>query len=603
VIVRRALALIVALACVLVAPAAALAQAKFADPAKVLRVMFPVAETGFDPQATQDLYSGHVQRAIFETLFSYDYLARPYKLVPNTAAAMPEISADGRTWTIKVRRGIHFADDPAFKGRRRELTAHDYVYSWKRLLDPRMRSPYLWYLDGKLVGADRAIAAAKEAGKLDYDAPIEGLRALDDETIQLKLVEPEYVLAGYMAHQAMSAVAREVVEAYGDASGWVMTNPVGTGPFRLKEWRRGQKITLEANPSFREEHFPAAGEQGDATTLARMKGKRLPQIGRIEISIIEESNPQLLAFDSRELDYANVPADLVPNVLDAGNKLKPAYANQGVRLARLVQPALAYTYFNMEDPVVGDYTPDRIALRRAIVMGFNVKELVDVWYQGQAMIAQQPIPPVLSGHVEGLSARPPYDPATAMKLLDRFGYKDRDGDGFRETPDGKPLTLTMGSATSGRDRARDELWKKSMARIGIRVDFLVQKWPDLLKMGRAGKLQMWPVGWITQYNEGDAFMQLLYSKNIGQSNYSRFALPEYDELYRKTKRLPAGPERTALYRTMSDLVNAYNPWDLGVWRIENTLVRPWIDGYKKHAFNEHAWKYYDIDLAARRVGK
>jgi len=603
--VRRARALkrlaLAALAAAVVVTVPAAAQ-QWADPGKVLRVTFPIAETGFDPQATSDLYSGHVQRAIFEPLYVYDYLARPYRLVPNTASGLPEISPDGRTWTIRIKPGIHFADDPAFKGRKRELTAHDYVFAWKRLLDPRMRSPYLWYLDGKLIGAERVLASAKEAGKLDYDAEIEGLRALDRHTLQVKLVEPDYILMGYMAHAAMSAVAREVVEAYGDASGWVMANPVGTGPFRLAEWRRGQKIVLEANPGFREEHFPTAGEPADAPTIARMKGKRLPQVGRVEVSIIEESNPQLLAFNSGELDYANVPPDLIPNALDGGNKLKPYYAEQGVRHWRITQPALTYTYFNMEDPVVGGYAPEKVALRRAIVMGFNVRELIDVWFQGQAMEANQPIPPVVSGHVVGdVGGAVPRDPKLAMQLLDRFGYRDRDGDGFRELPDGKPLALVMGSATSGRDRARDELWKKSMTRIGIRIDFLVQKWPDLLKMGRAGKLQMWPVGWITQYNEGDAFMQLLYSRNIGQSNYSRFALPEYDELYRQTKRRPAGPERTALYRKMSELVNAYNPWDLGVWRVENTLVRPWVGGYKKHAFHEHAWKFYDLDVERRRA--
>ena len=187
----------------------------------------------------------------------------------------------------------------------------------------------------------------------------------------------------------MSAVAREVIEAYADTNGWAMANPVGTGNYRLREWRRGQRIVLEANANFRDERFPASGEAGDVALVARMKGKRLPQVGRIEVSIIEESNPQLLAFNSRELDYANVPGDLVPNVMDAANRLKAPYAEQGVRLERLTQPALAYTYFNMEDPIVGGYTPDRIALRRAIIMGFDVKELVDVWYQGQAIEATQ----------------------------------------------------------------------------------------------------------------------------------------------------------------------------------------------------------------------
>jgi ABC-type transport system substrate-binding protein len=410
-------------------------------------------------------------------------------------------------------------------------------------------------------------------------------------------------MLGYLSQAAMGAVAREVIEAHTDTTGWAMANPVGTGPYKLAEWRRGQKIVLEANPNYREQYFPQNGEVADRELMAAMKGKRLPQIGRIEIAIIEESNPQLLAFDSRELDYANVPADLVPNVLGAGSNLKPAYVQQGVRLERAMQPALSYCYFNMDDPVVGGYTPERIALRRAIVMGLNTPDLINVWYQGQAVTATQPIPPNVAGHSAGFNVNIKYDPATARALLDRFGYKDRDGDGWRERPDGSPLVLSMGSATSGRDRERDELWKKSMSAIGIKIEFVKQKWPDLLKMGRAAKLQMWPVGWITTYGEGDAFMQLLYSKNIGQSNYSRFVNAEYDELYRQSKRIPDGPERNAIYRKMATIVSAYNPWDRGVYRYENTLVRPWVQGYKKNIYIEHPWQFLDIDTAKRKTEK
>ncbi len=593
-----ALALAAPMLAVLPAPLAA-APPAWADPAKTLRVMFPVAETGFDPQATSDYYSSHVQRGIFESLYQFDYLARPYRFVPDTAAAMPEISADGRTWTIRIKPGIYFADDPAFKGRKRELTAADYVYSWKRLLDPRMRAPFLWYLEGKVAGADAVLAKAKAAGRLDYDAPIEGLKALDRYTLRLTLKEPDYVMLGYMSQMPMAAVAREVIEAYGDASGWAMANPVGTGAYRLAEWRRGQRIVLTANPNYREVHFPESGGPDVREQVAPMKGKRLPQIGRVEISIIEESNPQWLAFEAGDLDYANLPADLVPRVLDPGSALKPVYAKQGVRLARAMQPSLSYCYFNMDDAVVGGYAPERIALRRAVVMGFNTPDEVNVWYQGQAERATQPIPPGVAGHSPGFDVNVKYDPATAKALLDRFGYKDRDGDGWRDRPDGTPLILHMGSATSGRSRELDELWQKSMTAIGIRIEFIKQKWPELLKMGRAAKLQMWPVGWITTYGEGDAFMQLLYSGNIGQSNYSRFRNAEYDELYRQSKRIPGGPERDALYRKMATIAAAYTPWDFGVYRWENTLVRPWVRGYVKNIYNEHPWQYLDLDPARR----
>ena len=161
--------------------------AQAADSDKTLRVAFPVAETGFDPAPVGDIYSQYVNRAIFDPLYQYDYLARPYKIVPNTAVALPDISPDGKTWTIKVKPGIYFADDPAFKGRKRELTAADYVYSWKRVLDPRMRSNNIQIFDGKFVGADTVVSAAKETGKFDYDSPIEGLQAIDRYTIRLQV--------------------------------------------------------------------------------------------------------------------------------------------------------------------------------------------------------------------------------------------------------------------------------------------------------------------------------------------------------------------------------------------------------------------------------
>src|SRR5438874_13358203 len=169
------------LRCLLVAAVVALALsglAAAADLSKTLHVAFVAPENGFDPQATGDLYSNYVNREIFDPLYRYDYLARPYKVVPNTAAAMPEMSADGLTWTIKVRPGIYFTDDPAFKGKKRELSAADYVYSFKRLIDPRLRSSNAQIFDDRLIGAKEAIDAAKKNGKFDYEAAFEGAQAI-----------------------------------------------------------------------------------------------------------------------------------------------------------------------------------------------------------------------------------------------------------------------------------------------------------------------------------------------------------------------------------------------------------------------------------------
>jgi len=582
---------------------AAATAAPAADPAKVLHVSFPVDITGFDPQATADAYSARIERAIFDSLLQYDYLKRPYELAPATAESLPQITDGGRTIVFKVKKGIYFTPDPAFRGKPRELVAADYVYSWKRLLDPQLATQWNVLVGGKFVGADAVVAKAKAAGRFDYDAKIEGLQALDRYTLQVKLVQPDYLLIENMTTVAMAAVAREVIETYADPkTGRAMEHPVGTGAYMLGDWRRGSKVTLLANPGYREETYPASRDPQESKAVLANAGKRLPLIGQVEISIIEESNPRLLAFNSRQLDYLHLPLDLTTSVLENG-ALKPEYAKQNVTFSRQLEPAFFYTYFNMDDPVVGGYTPERIALRRAIAMAYNVPDEIRIIRQGQATPANQPIAPGLLGHDPNMPRMNAYDPAAARALLDRFGYRDRDGDGYRELPDGRPLVLTKGSTTDTEGRLFDEVWKKSMDAIGIRVEFIKQKWPDLLKMSQAGKLQMWTVGRSTGIRDGGVNLEILVSRNIQSTmNDSRFNLPEYDRLFDQARLLPDSPERSALYRKMSELAGGYAPLVLGVYRYENLVAYPWVLGYKQNAFMVHPWKYLDLDLARRNAG-
>jgi ABC-type transport system substrate-binding protein len=575
------------------------APASHADAERVLRVSFPVAETGFDPQAAGDLYSNEVNRAIFEPLIEYDYLARPYAIVPCTAEALPEISADRLTYTFRVRPGIHFAADPVFAGKARELTAADYVHSIKRILDPAMRSNAYNIVEGRFVGAESVVARARETGRFDYDAPIEGLVAPDRYTLRVTLAFPDADFLANLTTTAMSAVAREVVEAYRDASGWVMTHPVGTGPYRLKDWRRGQRIVLEANPGYREVRYPMPADAGDRRIAQGLAGRRMPLVPRVEISIIEESNPRVLAFAQKDLDYVSVPSDMVSRVLDGQNRLRPQFAEQDVRLARGVMPAIAYLYFNMEDALVGGYTPERVALRRAVALAFNLDEQIRVIQQGQGLPPDQIVPPGMSGHVEGYSRRIPYDPASARALLDKFGYRDRAGDGWRETPEGKPLVLQMHSTPVALDRVQDELWQRSLKAVGIRTEFVKQKWPELLKAARLGQLQAWRVGNISTTPEGFGFLGLLYGRNAGFANLGRFRLPEYDRLYEEARALPAGAARDARIRRMNDLVLAYAPWVMLAFRYENVLSEPWLRGYKYNGTWGHPWAWLDVDPGMR----
>jgi len=159
-----------------------------ADPNKVLRLGFSDIE-GMDPVRSTDDASQWIQAAIFEGLYEWDYLARPTKLSPDTASAPPEITDDGKTWRVRLKAGIFFTEDPAFGEKPRELVADDYVYSMKRRLDPNLRYGGFPLATNAVVGARPAVDAARQPGaKFDYSTPIEGLRALDRYTLQLKFM-------------------------------------------------------------------------------------------------------------------------------------------------------------------------------------------------------------------------------------------------------------------------------------------------------------------------------------------------------------------------------------------------------------------------------
>jgi ABC-type transport system substrate-binding protein len=569
-----------------------------ADAPKILHVVFPVAETGFDPAQISDLYSRTITPHIFESLFTYDPLARPYKIMPLTATAMPEVSADFRTWTVRVRPGIYFDDDPAFKGQRRELVAQDYVYAIERFFDPALKSPnYSSLKDEGIVGLDELRQQSLAAKKpFDYDREVEGLRTLDRYTLQIRLAEPRprfiYTLA---TNDLIGAVAREVVQAYGDS---IMEHPVGTGPFRLKQWRRGSLIVLERSPTFREMRYDAQPDAEDAqgqAWLARLRGRRLPMVDEVHVSIIEENQPRWLAFLNGQIDYVAVPLDYV-NVAMPNGKLAPNLAKKGIVARQYVNADYTMTWFNMEDPVVGGYTPDKVALRRAIGLGIDVDGEIRLLRRGQAIPAQAPMAPNTFGYDPAFKTENgDYDVARANALLDMYGYVDRDGDGWRERPDGSPLILNVATQASQIDRQFDERWKKNMDALHIKVQFNTAQWPENLKAARAGRLQVWSLGSSASEPDSQQALERMYGPASGSANLSRFKMAAFDDLYRRMLVLPDGPERLALFQQASKLIVAYMPYKIHVHRVLTDLNQPWVVGFRRPIFWQQLWQYIDID--------
>ena len=569
-----------------------------ADPKKVFRYAFEIAETSFDPHRISDLYSNVVNQGMFDAPLTYDYLARPVKLKPNTLAAMPEVSADGTTYTLRVKPGIYFADDPAFGGKKRELVAQDFVYSIKRLLDPKVRASQAAEIEPYIVGAEEAATKARKQNGFDYDAPIEGLKTLDRYTFQVKLKQPLYVFIYNFADCRITcAVAREVVERYGDDFG---SHPVGTGPWRLVFWKRTSKMVFERSPSFREEYFDAEPAPGDARgqeILAHLKGKRMPMVDRVEVSIIEETQPRWLSFLNEEMDFMFLVPEEFAYQAFPNNKLAPHLAKRGIRMEQLPALDLTYNFFNMQDPVVGGYTPEKVALRRAISLSYKTQDEIGIIRKGQAIPAQTPYSPGVAGYDPNFrTSANEYSVSKARALLDMFGYVDRDGDGYREMPDGSPLVIHFSSTPTARDQQFDELWKRSLDDIGVRFEVVKGKWPDILKAARAAKIQFWQLGGSATSPDADTWLSSLYGPNV-ESNLAHFALPAYDRLYEKARAMPDGPERTKIYQEMTKLVVAYVPWKVNTHRIRTDMWYPQLVGYRRSPIlSYNFWMYIDIDL-------
>ncbi len=579
------------------------AQAQSPAPEKVLRYAFRSAETGFDPVQITDQYSKAIVAGILDAPLEYDFGARPFKLRPATLAEMPEVSADFKTITMRVKPGIYFSDDPAFKGVKRELTAADYVYSLKRHYDPKLKSGNLYLLENaQILGLSELRRELMKAKKpFDYDREVEGLKALDRYTLQVRLgvADPRFIYQ-FSDAGAFGAVAREVVEFYGDK---IMEHPVGTNAFRLAEWRRSSRIVLERNPNFRDKRYaetvPPEADPRVKAEAAALQGRKLPMVDRVVVEIIEEAQPRWLSFLRGEFDVIEeVPAEFA-GIAMPNNHLAPNLVKQGISMTRYPRADVAVSYFNMEDPVVGGYTPDKIALRRAINLAVDLDKEIRLVRRGQAVKSQNGIPAVAFGHDPALKTEmSEFSLAKAKALLDLYGYTDRDGDGWRDLPDGKPLVLEYATSPDTSFRQLAEQWQKNMDALGVRMVFKIAKWPEQLKASNAGKLQMWGVGWVSTTPDGDTFLALGSSKSKGNANKARFDLPAFEALYERQKAMPDGPERAAVLQEAQRLMVTYAPYKFHVHRIWTDMAQPWVKGYSRNIFVRDFWKYVDIDTAA-----
>lgn len=560
---------------------------------------------GLDPCRAGDVSSALASSRVYEGLYEYAYLARPYRLQPSLARGMPDISPDGLVYTIRIRPGIYFSDDPCFvrtAGKGRELTAGDFIYAIKRNADVKAESSGYWAFNDRIAGLEAFREASLAAGPrgVDYDMPVAGLQAPDAYTLRITLTRPYPQFVWILAMHYAFAVPREAVDYYDGRGGrgWFHSHPVGTGPYILSSWIRNYRIEFVRNPKWAEtgrvERYPSDGEPDDAANgLLAAAGRPIPFIDRIVQYVIGDASTQWLMFLTGQVEQSGVSRDNWDAVIGADRSLTPELKEKGIQLRTSPSMTTFYMGFNMDDPVVG---PNK-KLRQALCCAFDA----DAWaryYNMRMLPANGPIPPGIAGARTASDPNPyAYDLEKAKRLVAEAGYP-----GGIDPATGRRLTLTLeqGSANDPDARASVELFASFMDRIGVKIESSYNNWPTFLDKLDRRQCQMYRMGWVSDYPDAENFLQLFYGPNGSPGpNHSNYSNPEFDTLYERVRVMADSPERTALYEKMAGIAIEDAPWLCLSYPLSFGLQQGWMKNFKPHDYPYGMLKYYDLDPAAR----
>jgi oligopeptide transport system substrate-binding protein len=550
-----------------------------------------------DPAKISDVPASQIGGYVFECLYNYDYYKRPYTLVPELAEALPQITDDGKTFTIKIKRGIHYFDpsggiltwepvkDASGKmiGRRGpEVKAQDFIYSWKRICDFNLDSQnYSAIFQGKVVGVDDWWKYTKDTPKekIDWNKPVEGMQAIGDDTIVIKLIDPFPQLSYNLAHLPTATVSREAVEAYGDNFKYT---PVGTGPYMLAEYRPDERIVFEANPIYR------GGSQLQAENNVSPT-ERLPHVKRVRLDYFEEDLPAWALFTQALVDVSGIPKDTFSMAIDnRTSDLTPAMRDKGIKLNKSIDPTCFFFVFNMTDPIVGKNKP----LRQAMSMAFSRKEYIDLMMNGRGIPMKGPIPPEF----------PTYDEHDVNPYcefnLEAARAKVKEAERINGGPLPEITFLLGGTDTTFRQQA--ELLKAQMAEVGIRIKPDYRTWARFLEVVDSKQAQFFGLGWQADYPDEQTFLQLFYSKNASPGpNSSNYSNPKYDAIYEKAIRMPASPERLKLYKELIAMVQEDCPVIFNCAVVRYSLYYDWVGNVVPTEYAHGVTAYRTLDVEKR----
>ena len=556
------------------------------DPPGTLHLFTEEKTEVLDPVFSTDLYSSKQVSQAYETLYKYHYLKRPYALEPLLAASLPKASQDGLTHLIQIKKGVFFQDDSCFKstlGKGREFNADDVVYSFKRVLDPRIGSRGYTLFENLFVGAKEwRLALAQSTNPLSLDRTVlDGIQAVGRYTLKIKLNHPVGHLMDALALSYTAIVPMEAVEFYGSE---FSERAVGTGPFRLTGFDPGKKIIWDKNPNFRRETFPSGSSKEDkAQGILESENTVIPLVNRIIFTVLSDQDQVWKAFSENKLDVIDSMRNYFPQAINDEEGLEPEFAKKGIRLHKTLLADVTHITFNLNDPILGKNK----LLRQAISLAYDERTFINLFYHGRAIEAQGAIPPGVFGYDPNYRNHfRRFDRKAAQNLLSQAGY-----------PDGKGLPpLTYASLNDKAGIQQGEFLAKMLKEIGIQVKLSVYSWADLKNAIRKKEIQMWEQAWLADYPDASNFYQLFLTKNRDNPdlNDSGYSNTEFDQIYDQMIQLPNTNQKMHLLTKMGEILAEDCPWIFKSHRSKYALVQPWIKNFKINDFDPYSYRYFKI---------
>lgn len=581
-----------ALGAALLAPLALLAAA---PPAAAQQKVLPLpmrtdGPKSLDPVNGSTTYDHMACVQTYETLLQPSYY-NPIRFEPLLLAKLPERLDGGSRYRFRLKDGVRFHDNACFPGGKgREIVTDDVFYSLKRIADRVNGLENWWLIDGQIKGLE----PQPRGESFDYDAPVEGLVKISDKEFEIVLTKPVHRFLWVLTMFQTSVQAREAVEHYGrDYS----KNPVGTGPFILDSWVPKQHLTFNKNPNYHEAYYPAEehwSAEDRQAGLHEAAGERLPLVDRLEFTMYVPDQPVWLEFQQGKLGFIELPYPFFTEAFNRRSKrMNRELRSRGVTYRAEPQFDMIFRAFNMEDPLLGGYSEEKRALRRALSLAIDMDEFNQTFYEGLCVVYDGPIPPGMDGHpeggrVEGAPRGPDLDLARAE--LERAGY-----------PGGRGLPpLKFYTSEGGTSQQQADMFRRQLARIDVQLDAQFVDFSQLIELTNKRQAPMFGFAWLSDYPDAENNLALFYSPNASPgSNHWNYSRPEFDEMYEQAIVMEPGPERTELYTEMRDMVIEDAVFIGSLARTRYFLMQPWLkNGRPTSTF--HSWfKYLDIDQSKR----